>query len=89
MSSGYYISHSSSLTSLQRAVVGDEENHRCDALTRATVTATAAETRVYYFNRDWRAIEERVSGVVIYRVTVVFMVSIYDQAPTTARRIRL
>jgi RHS repeat-associated protein len=41
-----------------------DETYHYDALTRRIVTETAAETRHYYFNSQWRAIEERVSGAV-------------------------
>jgi RHS repeat-associated protein len=38
--------------------------YQYDALTRRVVTADAAETRHFYFNNQWRAVEERVSGAV-------------------------
>jgi RHS repeat-associated protein len=41
-----------------------DETYQYDALTRRIVTETAAETRHFYFNSQWRAIEERVSGAV-------------------------
>ena len=41
-----------------------DETYQYDALTRRIVTETAAGTRHYYFNSQWRAIEERVSGAV-------------------------
>jgi RHS repeat-associated protein len=39
--------------------------YQYDALTRRIVTDTAAETRHFYFNNQWRTVEERVSGAVM------------------------
>ena len=41
-----------------------DATYQYDALTRQIVTESAAETRHFYFNSQWRAIEERVSGAV-------------------------
>jgi RHS repeat-associated protein len=41
-----------------------DATYQYDALTRRVVTADAAETRHFYFNSQWRAVEERVSGAV-------------------------
>ena len=41
-----------------------DATYQYDALTRRVVTADAAETRHFYFNNQWRAVEERVSGAV-------------------------
>jgi RHS repeat-associated protein len=41
-----------------------DATYQYDALTRRVITADAAETRHFYFNNQWRAVEERVSGAV-------------------------
>ena len=63
-SSGSASSGSSSESSSSSRSSCVDESYQYDALTRRIVTETAAETRHYYFNSQWRAIEERVSGAV-------------------------